>query len=374
MSDLKIPKDTISTTPQPGPEKIPAKGSAPSSPVDSLAAYSADTQGIQLTKRKSDAPELSPPAISLEDYYEAMSSATRGFKEQLAASGQVDIKVRRQRSLSAVNQSLELQALIDEKARALANLDRDAAQALTELQKKIEQMEREGKPTKDWIDQIEISNPADKQHYLELAQAYRNYVDKLKSIGVVVKDNGTFIIPDEAKEKFKALTQEYQRAVDQFNRVCFPGMRDAWVRVKIAPLDRAIQGIVLFWQFTRSIQDSLKSSIPDPLLNTKPLAQRLLPEATQARTSKIVNETETTGINLLLNPEVDSNQLETILGRVLMKRAMADLQLKITAEKKTETADQADRDNREKINDQQLEKLADKPPRVFSRAAGKSKP
>ena len=96
-------------------------------------------------------------------------------------------------------------------------MESNSKEALAELQKKIDEMQKDSKEQQDRIDQINDGNELEKQHYQELADAYEHYLTQLKSIGAVDRGDGTYVIPEGAKDKYNEMTKEYQQAADKFN-------------------------------------------------------------------------------------------------------------------------------------------------------------
>ena len=98
-----------------------------------------------------------------------------------------------------------------------------------------------------------------------------------------------------------------------------------------------------YWQFNRvkPVQDTT----PDPFLNTKPLAQRILPEALiTPRKPKQASEVKSPSI--LQEIGVDNPQLADILGRSLLKEAIESLSLKETKDQGREATRAKNRANR----------------------------
>lgn len=445
MSDLKITRDSVSPAPKHGPEGMPKKGSEGS--IDSISSYIADSEGLSI-RRKSTAPELVIPEVyhdSMLDYFSALSGATLALKQQLAASDNVDFKNRRERILSSVSQTQLMQVLIEERAEKLRNLEKDAKEALKELEKKIKLIQKDEKQLNNWIQEINSGNGVEKEQYAELAAAYDDFVNQLKGIGAVDKGNGKFEIPEKSHAQFKAIKATYQQAVDKFNtywkervaelkgynraaiaynqrvaennrelsqlmsnyrleeyfkshgmaiprqskvgirdlskdpgtvrgpklsenlatvvlsdaiwsvgqsgpssvaiglpmasidpKLVFEGIRQSLYDLKIAPFDQEIAKIILFWQFTHSMQEALEK-MTDPVLNIKPIAQRILPEGTLT-SNRTVSESQI-ALSPLQSLGVDSDQLEMVLGKKLMKQVMEAFEMRTdqkVSEKKTE--------------------------------------
>ena len=116
-------------------------------------------------------------------------------------------------------------------------------------------------------------------------------------------------------------------------QVLYDGIYRGLYDVKIVQLDRQIAQIMLYWQFTQKQKATQQVSSHDPLLNTKPLSQRIFPDSTKAPSKKTVTASGAVGMFPLQAVGVDSSQLEMILGKALLMDALKNLELKILKEK-----------------------------------------
>ena len=221
MSEMKIPKEPLSTTPK-IPESHDKEAALPPKAyrLDSLEAFSGSGQALLSTQSASEAPALPQPEVnpvSILGYFKAISGAELAFKQQLSANDQMDLAFRRRGSMSASNKAQAMQVLFEQRAKALAELESDAKKALEELQKKIEEMQKDTGEQQKLIDKINQGNALEKQNKQEMARAYEKYLSQLKSIGAIDNGDGTYTIPEGSEEKFREITKEYQGAVSKFN-------------------------------------------------------------------------------------------------------------------------------------------------------------
>ena len=110
-----------------------------------------------------------------------------------------------------------MKVILEQRAKALAELEGDAKKALEELQKKIEEMQKDTGEQQKLIDKINQGNALEKQNKQEMARAYEKYLSQLKSIGAIDNGDGTYTVPEGSEEKFREITKEYQGAVSKFN-------------------------------------------------------------------------------------------------------------------------------------------------------------
>lgn len=416
MSEMKIPKEPLSTP----PKMIPAANDKEAAPVpqayrlDSIEAFSDSGQTSLSTRATSEAPALPQPEadpVSMLAYFKAISGAELAFRQQLSANDQMDLALRRRSSMSAMNRAQAMQVLFDKRTAALAQLESDAKKALEELQKKIAEMQRETKEQQSLIDKINQGNGLEKQNNQEMARAYEHYLNQLNSIGAIDNGDGTYTIPEGAEEKFKEITKEYQAAVSKFDayskerqaelkaynaattaynqraaannqainelmnkyqlgdylqgrglpiprqsqaelrnpnqindtpslnpvsslsEVLYEGIYRSLYEEKIVKLDREIARLYL--QSTQPQTTLVTDPVPDPLLNTKPLSERIFPDSTKAHSKKSLLLTSTN--SLLPAIGVDSDQLATLLGRALLMDALRNIKaLKESDEKQIE--------------------------------------
>ena len=331
------------------------------------------------------------------------------------------------------------------------------------MQKIVEQMQQDTQEQKSRTDQINRGNELEKKQYQDLANAYDDYLKKLKAIGAVDRGDGTYSIPEASKDKYNQITKEYQGSVDKFNtywkgrqgeltdynkatmaynqrasennqaindliekyhltdifkekglpipnqgraplrdltgapnqidtpplidkgpatislfplnsfsrsiaasgppaltappsvasldiKIVYDSTYRALYDERIVQLDQEMSQIVLFWQFTLNLRASQPDKIPDPFLNSKPLAQRILPEGSIAPTKKTEpTPTASTGSMMPLMPMgVNDAHLAEILGRTLLKQAIESANLK------------ALKDKNEQQKGQKIEELTDK--------------
>ncbi len=105
---------------------------------------------------------------------------------------------------------------------------------------------------------------------------------------------------------------------------------------RMPPLDQKIQANYLFWSFwhMQSLFDHVYDTVPDPLLNTKLLALRLLPLSFIESTMPI-KPSENVGASGIAMQAIglSHTHLEDILGRAMLKQALASFNLKLLEEK-----------------------------------------
>ena len=109
MSEMKIPKEPLSTTPK-IPESHDKEAALPPKAyrLDSIEAFSGSGQALLSTQSASEAPALPQPEVypdSMLAYFKAISGAKLAMKQQFSANDQMDLAVRRQSSLAAAGQS-----------------------------------------------------------------------------------------------------------------------------------------------------------------------------------------------------------------------------------------------------------------------------
>ena len=431
MSEMKIPQEPHSV-----PDRLVSASkpedhltTSSSAPVkDSIQAYSTNELSLSSTKTESSAPQLETPEIpemSLVEYFKAISGASLAFRRQLSASDLVDQSSRSQSSQAAAVQAEELAKLYETRKQALAQLEGDARKALEESQKKLDEMQKGTKEQQDRIDKINSGNAEEKQKFDELNKAYADYIKNLDTIGVVYKD-GKYLIPEGAEEQFKALTEGYQKAVDQFNgywkerqnqineynsatdaynkavgennafikdlinkynlsslqipnqkaaglrdltgypnrieaptppynieikpppksgplspsqlgpytpidkQILYDGIYNHLYEIQIAPIDQKIQTTYTYWAFLnmQRLYYHNPDTVPDPLLNTKMLALKILPDAYIQPAKPVKTSALAGGAMALQAIGLGNSNLEEILGRDLLKEALKNLDLK----------------------------------------------
>lgn len=462
MSEMKIPRDSLSIAPKTTPSESSKETTTPPSAyqLDSLEAYT--TQANLSTQQQSYAPKLTQPEVypdSMLAYFSAISGARLALKQQLAASDQMDLTLRLKSCLATTSQALIMQTLIDARAKALEDLENQAKEAQAELQKKIDEMQLDRTEQQKLMDKINQGNALEKQQHQDLAKAYDKYISELKKIG---KDqgNGNYTIPEEEQDKYNAITKEYQDSVDKYNtywkgrqselndynqatmaynqraaensqamkdlidkyqladymkekglpipsqpraglrdlagapnqidrpplldkapadisaaplnsytrtmaksgppalsplgpvtsidgKAIYEGIYRGLYQEQIVSLEKQMLTVVIFWQFTQSQKHVLSETIPDPVLNSKPLAQRILPEGSKAP-QKTASEGNPSSMSPLAAFGVTDTQLATILGQPLLRQALESLNLKVSKEQEG------------KLQDQQIEQIADK--------------
>lgn len=462
MSEMKIPKDPFAI-PKAVPKTEPTEDVSTLSPyqLDSLETIVAD--GLSAVQAATDAPQLPQPtgqSDSMLAYFQAISKASLEFKQQLAASDQIDLNFRKLSSLSATQQVLLYNQLLEKRDKAINEIKSEARQAYEEFQKKVDAMQKDRAEMQKLIDQFNQGNAIEKQRYQELAQAYDAYSRQLEEMGVIDQGDGTYLVPEEAAESYNAATKKYQKAVEKFNTYengrqselnayrqaveaynqkaaennqfiqkwiekyqladdledqgieiphqSFPDVRDlagapnpietpalvdeppstitsppldeffrsiatsgpptlssldriAQIErsllveaiytylydIQVETINQDISKIILFWQFTQSLKNSLASS-SKALLNTKPISHRILPESTKAPSEpRTILAVAPSDIIPLQSVGVDDPQLEAVLGKLLIKQTIEEiLQTDVIAKEK-------------KINDQTRDQLLD---------------
>lgn len=458
MSEMKIPKDSLSATPQ----EIPATGSkdvkqTPAA-VDSLEAMSTGSQGALSLEQISVAPQLAMPEgqVSLQDFWKVIMEASSAFRQQLAASDKMDLDLRQLSTSVSADQALMMQNLMDQRAKALDQLASDSQQIAEEIEKKIAEMQKEQNLQQDQIDQLNQGNASEKKHDQDLANAYQKYLDQLKDLGVEDQGNGSYLVPEGAEKEYNAITADYQAAVGKFNAfwnkrqteidaynkatvaynqsaaenneelnalidkynlsnafsvptqgraqlrdmsgapseipapdeiettpttISLPSLNSFIVKIgknglaalpalkpissideqvilkdvtnalyqqRVAGFDQAIKQLVLYWQFTQASQ-TVQNKYSDPTLNSKPMAERILPEATITLHKKIVPVTESESTPPLQTLGVDNSQLATLLGEDLLKQAIKEMNFNAVKNKENK-----------KVDEQKVEKLVDR--------------
>lgn len=101
---------------------------------------------------------------------------------------------------------------------------------------------------------------------------------------------------------------------------------------KIIPLNQKIQTNFVYWGFLHQQQllQQFQDTTPDPLLNTKPLALRILP-ASFIESSMPIKPTSQTGASGIAMQAlgIGNSHLSDILGRAMLKQAIEEANLKI---------------------------------------------
>lgn len=104
--------------------------------------------------------------------------------------------------------------------------------------------------------------------------------------------------------------------------ILYEGIYQNLYDAKITALDQQISSNFAYWAFlhTQELFHPLQASIPDPLLNTKNLTQKILPDAYLQPPKPVT--TSGTSLLSLRDIGVDNSHVEEILGRSLFKQAL----------------------------------------------------
>jgi hypothetical protein len=200
-------------------EEPPSKESTvkPSSDTLSSTSYA----GPLPTSASSAAPKLVDPSskkISISDYLLALSDALSGIKQQITASKEVDLDVRRNVSIELAMQSKEMGELITERSKAAEDMRNRIDSDLGKMNDHTNKMDRQTKNQQKAIDDLNKGNALEQKKNKELTDAYDKYIKDLESMGAVDKGNGFYEVPPESMDQYNASTKEYQKTVDDYNQ------------------------------------------------------------------------------------------------------------------------------------------------------------
>lgn len=190
-------------------------------PIDFLVEPSS-TQELRVTvsSQKTGQPELQTPSksVSLLDYSSTMDAAVRDLQHQLNASDYVDQATRRQSSHAAAIQAQAVSDSIEARDNAVKKVEIETDNTLKEFQSLLDIMQAQTKEQQARTDALNAGNAREAQKCKELNDAYNEYMKNLASIeGAVLKEDGTYEIPEGKEDEYNKYTKEYQSSVNDFN-------------------------------------------------------------------------------------------------------------------------------------------------------------
>lgn len=197
------------------------------SPKESTVKSSSDTLSSTTqaepvaTSASSAAPKLVDPSskkISISDYLLALSDALSGIQQQIRASRDVDLDVRRNVSMELAMQSKEMGELLAERSKAADDMRNRIDRDLEKMNDHTNKMDKQTKNQQKAIDDLNKGNATEQKKNKELTDAYDKYIQDLEAMGAVDKGNGFYEVPPESMDQYNASTQEYQKAVDDYNQ------------------------------------------------------------------------------------------------------------------------------------------------------------
>lgn len=243
-------------------------------------------------------PLIAPPQseTSQTDTLRILLDAIRVFRHQLSASAQIDIESRYKLNLLAASQALQLSQILEEKEASIADIEKEIAVILAELDHDLKEMKELAELQQKEIDRINQGNEAEKQAYADLTHAYDEYMNNLMAIGAVNLGNGQFLIPEEPDElldQYNAITQDYQNAVATFN--------ETWDK-RSSELNNYNLGAITYNQKAAEYNGAINDFIEQHNLTDYLKASGLtIPQLTLADTRDISNDQEVIKAPILIN-------------------------------------------------------------------------